>query len=75
MMTRLLATRRRPTTATTVADTANVNDDEATSGGRRRPTTARSAAKATSVHNDESTNGRRCRSTADVNDNKVKSGG
>ncbi len=26
-----------PTTAMTIADAANVNDDEATSGGRRRP--------------------------------------
>ncbi len=35
---------RHPTTATTVADAANVNDDEVTNSGRRRPKTVTAAA-------------------------------
>ena len=38
MTTRSLATRRRPTTATTIADAANIDDDEVPSGGSRGPT-------------------------------------
>jgi hypothetical protein len=37
MTTRSLLTRLRPTTATIAADAANVDDNEATSGGRRLP--------------------------------------
>jgi hypothetical protein len=35
---------RHPTTATTVADAANIDDDEVTNGGRRRPKTVTAAA-------------------------------
>ena len=46
--------RRRPTTATTIADAANVDDDEATNSGRRCPTTVTDEA---GVDNDEDASG------------------
>jgi hypothetical protein len=53
-------------TATTVTDAASVDDDEVTSGGRRCPTTAM-----TNVNDDEATSGGRRRPTANVNDDEA----
>ena len=46
--------RRRPTTATTITDAANVNDNEATNEGRLRPKTVSDAA---GVNDDEGASG------------------
>ncbi len=68
MTTRSLATRRRPTTATAVANAANVNDDKVPRGRRRCPTTA-------DLDDDEATNGGHSGPTADAHDDEVRSAG
>ena len=66
--------RRRPTTATTVANAANIDDDEATKGGRSRPTAATNDNEATSCGRRRPTTARTATEATNVDNDEATNG-
>ncbi len=75
MTTRLLATRRRPTTARIDAEATNVDDDEATNGRRYRPMADVNDDEVASDGRHRPTTAMTVANAASVNDDEVVSGG